>query len=111
MGWRIRIWKPNSMYHVTLQCVDRMFLLKPSPEANNAVGVALGRALEASPVDLSATTNINHMELLLSLADEQVKGASDFLRNFADRLVKNGLRCLFSQTTMGSFFVTQLKLF
>ena len=74
MGRRIRIWKPNAMYHVTLQCVDRMFLLKPSPEVNNAVGVALGRTLEASPVDLhSATTNINHLELLLTLSHEQVQ--------------------------------------
>ena len=95
MGRRIRIWKPNAMYHVTLQCIDRMFLLKPSPEVNNAVGVALGRALEVSPVDLhSATTNINHLELLLTLSHEQVPGASDFLRNFAGLTARSVNRLL-----------------
>jgi hypothetical protein len=67
MGRRLRIWKPNSVYHVTLLCVDKMFLLKPLPEVNNAVGVALGRALEiSSPVtgthpDRCPTTGVSEL--------------------------------------------------
>jgi REP element-mobilizing transposase RayT len=95
MGRRIRIWKPGAMYHVTLECVDRMFLLKPSAKLNNAVGETLGRALELSPVDLhSATTNINHMELLLSLREEQVANASNFLRNFAGQTARSANKLL-----------------
>jgi hypothetical protein len=72
-----------------------MFLLKPSTDVSNAVGVALGRALEVSPVDLhSATTNINHMELLLTLTDDQVAGASDFLSNFAGLTARSVNRIL-----------------
>jgi REP element-mobilizing transposase RayT len=60
-----------------------MFLLKPSPDLNNAVGSSLGRALESSPVILhSATTNINHLELVISLGKGQVNNASRFLRDF-----------------------------
>ena len=79
MGRRIRIWKEEAMYHVTYQCIDRMFLLKPSQELNNALGAALGRALETSPVEVhSATTNINHLELNISLRKGEVANASNF---------------------------------
>jgi REP element-mobilizing transposase RayT len=71
------------MYHVTYMCVDRMFLLKPSPDVNSAVGSSLGRALASSPVILhSATTNINHLELIISIGKGQVNNASRFLRDF-----------------------------
>lgn len=81
MARRIRIWKQGGCYHATLNCIDRMFLLKPSPEVNNTVGSSLGRALARHPVQLhSATTNINHMELVFSLGPGQIQNASPFLR-------------------------------
>ena len=89
MGRRIRIWKPGAMYHVTLQCIDRMFLLKPSDEVNRIVGVALGRALARYPLRLhSATTNINHMELVFSLANDQLNHGSPFLQLFQSIVAK-----------------------
>jgi hypothetical protein len=57
MGRRIRIWKPGASYHVTLQCIDRMFLLKPSDEVIRIIGASLGRAFSRHPVMFhSATT-------------------------------------------------------
>ena len=83
MGRRIRIWKPGASYHVTLQCIDRMFLLKPSDEVNQIIGASLGRAVSRHPVRLhSAATNINHMELVFSLNGDQLNNASSFLQLF-----------------------------
>jgi REP element-mobilizing transposase RayT len=77
------------MYHVTLQCIDRMFLLKPSDEVNRIVGAGLGRALARHPLNLhSATTNINHMELVFSLCKDQVHNASPFLQLFQSIVAK-----------------------
>jgi hypothetical protein len=77
------------MYHVTLQCIDRMFLLKPSDEVNRIVGAGLGRALARHPLKLhSATTNINHMELVFSLGDDQIHNASPFLQLFQSIVAK-----------------------
>ena len=89
MGRRIRIWKPGALYHVTLQCIDRMFLLKPSDELNRIVGASLGRALSRYPVMLhSATTNINHMELVFSLNNDELNNASPFLQLFECMVAK-----------------------
>ena len=77
------------MYHATLQCIDRMFLLKPSDEVNRIVGASLGRALARHPVALhSATTNANHMELEFSLEGEQIHNASPFLQLFQSIVAK-----------------------
>ncbi len=66
-----------------------MFLLKPSPQLNNAVGATLGRALKESKVIIhSVTTNINHMEIIFSIDKDQLDHASDFLRNFAGLLAR-----------------------
>lgn len=95
MARRIRIWKPGGCYHVTLNCMDRMFLLKPSPEVNNILGSSLGRAQKRYPVLLhSATTNINHMELVFSLGTEKSNNASSFLRNFGSLVAKEMNRLL-----------------
>jgi len=84
MGRRIRIWEENSMHHATLNCVDRMFLLKPSKEVKNIIGASLGRALKQHPIMLhSVTTNINHMELIFSVGKGQAGNVSLFLREFA----------------------------
>ncbi len=84
MARRIRVWKENGMYHATLECVDRMFLLKPSKKVNNIIGSSLGRALKLHPILLhSATTNINHLELVFSIGEGQVDNVSPFLREFA----------------------------
>ncbi len=84
MGRRIRIWKEQGLYHATYNCIDRTFLLRPSPEVNNAIGASLGRALRKHPVRLhSATTNINHLEINFSLEPDQVSHASPFLQYFA----------------------------
>ena len=72
------------MYHATFGCVDRMFLLKPSKKVNNIIGSSLGRALKLHPVLLhSATTNINHLELIFSIGGGQADNVSPFLREFA----------------------------
>ena len=72
------------MYHATLNCVDRMFLLKPSKKVNNIIGSSLGRALKLHPILLhSATTNINHLELVFSIGEGQADNVSPFLREFA----------------------------
>jgi len=84
MGRRIRVWKENAMYHATFNCVDRMFLLKPSRDVNNIIGACLGRALKEHPIMLhSVTTNINHMELIFSIGKGQTNNVSQFLREFA----------------------------
>lgn len=89
MARRIRVWKQGALYHATFNCIDRMFLLKPSPEVNNAVGASLGRALEKHPVHLhSATTNINHLELIFSLGIGQTQNASPLLRLFESLVAK-----------------------
>jgi putative transposase len=89
MARRIKVWKQGASYHATLNCIDRMFLLKPSPEVNNAIGSCLGRALEKHPVSLhSATTNIDHMELVFSLGPGQTQNASPFLRLFESLVAK-----------------------
>ena len=60
-----------------------MFLLKPSDEVNRIVGASLGRSLSRHPVMLhSATTNINHMELVFSLNCDHLHNASPFLQLF-----------------------------
>jgi REP element-mobilizing transposase RayT len=89
MGRRIRIWKSGATYHVTLQCIDRTFLLKPADEVNGIIGAGLGRALVRHPVMLhSATTNMNHMELVFSLGDDQIHNASPFLQLFQSIVAK-----------------------
>jgi putative transposase len=89
MARRIRVWKQGSSYHATLECIDRMFLLKPSPIVNNAIGSSLGRALAEYPIQLhSATTNINHMELVFSLGPKQTQNASRFLQLFESLAAK-----------------------
>jgi hypothetical protein len=66
-----------------------MFLLKPSDELNRIVGASLGRALDRYPVMLhSATTNINHMEMVFSLDCEQLHNASPFLQLFESLVAK-----------------------
>ena len=66
-----------------------MFLLKPSDELNRIVGASLGRALSRYPVMLhSATSNINHMELVFSLNSEQLHNASPFLQLFQSLVAK-----------------------
>jgi len=84
MGRKIRIWKENSMYHVTYQCIDRMFLLRPCEEVNNIIGSCLGRALVKCPVQLhSFATNINHLTFIFSLGKGQLNNASSFFQRFA----------------------------
>jgi hypothetical protein len=66
-----------------------MFLLKPSPQVNSVIGSSLGRALAKHPVQLhSATTNINHMELVFSLGPGQTQNPSPFLRLFESLVAK-----------------------
>jgi len=78
------------MYHATLNCVDRMFLLKPSKKVNNIIGSSLGRALKLHPILLhSATTNINHLELIFSIGEGQADNVSPFLREFAGRAARD----------------------
>ncbi len=78
------------MYHATLRCVDRMFLLKPSKKVNNIIGSSLGRALKLHPILLhSATTNINHLELVFSIGEGQIDNVSPFLREFAGRAARD----------------------
>ena len=89
MARRIRVWKENGMYHATLNCVDRMFLLKPSKKVNNIIGSSLGRALKLHPILLhSATTNVNHLELIFSIGEGQADNVSPFLREFAGRAAR-----------------------
>ena len=84
MARRIRVWKEGALYHATYNCIDRMFLLKPSKKLNNIIGACLGRALGEHPVRLhSFTTNINHLEIIFSLTQGQLDNASAFLRDFA----------------------------
>ena len=89
MGRRIRIWKESGLYHATFNCIDRAFLLKPSATVNNAVGACLARAVDQAPLAIhSATTNINHMEVLFSIGRGQLDNASRFLKKFAGSLAK-----------------------
>ncbi|MCP4604566.1 MAG: hypothetical protein GY847_29265 [Proteobacteria bacterium] len=94
MARRIRVWRENKMFHATYECVDRMFLLKPSGKVNNIIGASLGRALNKHPVRLhSVTTNINHLEIVFSLGPYQQDNASRFLQCFAG-LAARGLNRL-----------------
>jgi len=84
MARRIRVWKDDALYHATYNCIDRMFLLKPSKKVNQIIGACLGRALKRYPVRLhSFTTNINHLEIIFSLIRGKLNNASSFLQYFA----------------------------
>ena len=66
-----------------------MFLLKPSKKVNNIIGSSLGRALKLHPILLhSATTNVNHLELIFSIGEGQADNVSPFLREFAGRAAR-----------------------
>jgi len=89
MARRIRIWKEGGLYHGTLECIDRMFLLKPCAAVNNTIGACLGRAQRKFPIRLhSATTNINHLELVFSVGKGQLQNVSAFLQLFAGLVPK-----------------------
>lgn len=84
MARRIRIWKERGLYHGTLQCIDRMFLLNPSNTLNNTIGACLGRAQRKFPIRLhSLTTNINQLEFIFSIGMGQLQYVSLFLQFFA----------------------------
>ncbi len=95
MARRIRVWKEDALYHATYNCIDRMFLLKPSKKVNHIVGACLGRALKKYPVRLhSFTTNINHLEIIFSLIQGLLNNASAFLQYFAGHLAREMNRLL-----------------
>ena len=95
MARRIRIWKEHAMYHATYNCIDRMFLLKPSKKVNNIIGSCLARAIQRYPVRLhSCTTNINHLEIIYSLISGKLNNASSFLQYFAGLVARELNRLL-----------------
>jgi hypothetical protein len=70
MPRRPRLFEPHVVYDVTVQTVDREFLLKPTPEIRNLVGAAFARAQCLFPVKFHyGLTNVNHPHFAVS-ADE-----------------------------------------
>ena len=79
MARRPRLFEPDIVYDVTVQTVDREFLLKPTPEINNIFGASLGRAQRLFPVDLHyALANVNHPHLGVSVPEERLANLEPF---------------------------------
>ncbi len=108
MGSRIRVFEPSTVYSVVIRCVDRQFLLKPDhdprhpllaggcpveafdsdndmtpdPSVINIVGAAAARAAELAPVQIHwLEANINHLQVGMSVTEEQLENIPDFFRD------------------------------
>ena len=79
MPRRPRLYEPNVVYDVTVQTVDRQFLLKPTPETHNIIGASLARAQRLFPVDLHyALANVTHPHLGLSAPEQRLHHIEPF---------------------------------
>ncbi len=79
MPRRPRLYEPYVVYDVTVQTVDREFLLKPTPEIRNIVGASLARAQQNFPIDIHyGLANVNHPHLGVSANEQQVQNLEPF---------------------------------
>ena len=79
MPRRPRLFQPFVVYDVTVQTVDREFLLKPTPEIRNIVGASLARAQRLFPIQFHyGLANVNHPHFGISAEPDQLDHIEPF---------------------------------
>jgi REP element-mobilizing transposase RayT len=88
MGRPLRFVEPNSTVEITTRTIQGRFLLRPSPETNDAILGVMGRALSLYPeIQLHAfVVASNHMHLLLTTPTAIVM--SDFMRHVNGKIAR-----------------------
>ena len=93
MADRPRWWKSGSVYSEVRNCIDNMFLLKPSPEIRNIIGACLGRAQAQFPVKIYwVDPNVTHEHRGREPFEGMEQNMSDFERQFVRRVSKRGIQ-------------------
>jgi hypothetical protein len=107
MGYKIRAWKANVVYTVTIRCNDQQFFLKPDhdpkrpllaagceantldvrnkniphPSVINIIGAAFALAQSYHPIKIHwIEANINHLTIGFSVSVEQIGNISNFFQ-------------------------------
>ena len=89
MADRPRWWKSGSVYSEVRNCIDNMFLLKPSPEIRNIIGACLGRAQAQFPVKIYwVDPNVTHEHRGREPYEGMEQNMSDFDQLYYSLLTK-----------------------